>query len=455
MKTPEHPENGVNPFPGADRTDERASLAASELARLGRALSRWARVRPGAAASRARRFLGALPAEAAASGPVRCFVSAVEEALSLVETSRGGSLSRLVDLVADAGVLADLAPEGSIPTRFRRGVGAYADARLGRLAEEAPLLAFPWLAPASRPRQTRVSFAPDADLGRPANELEMPAAAVRFERKDAATLVLRRADAFPVVTTGPSTGAVLRTKGSRVEVGTRDPRFDTRVARALELLDLVWPDAAEEVRALAWRVVPVTDRAIVSYSSLRRPGILYVHVRSAPLLRLAEDLLHETVHVRVHTIETLRPLVVPRGPDGEEPRDWSPWRLEWRPVRGLLHGACTFTAGAEYFERALRAVDERSLSVSPARRLWLARRLLEECASVTIALRSLRRAAREGVLTPAGREVVEAVGKRRAALGRAAAVRRKNLEATAKGRGHLRLLSEWRDEMRRRPLRWN
>lgn len=455
MNIPEHPENVVSPFPGAGRTDERDPLAASELARLGRALSRWARVRPGTAASRARRFLGSLPAEAAASGPVRCFVSEVEEVLALAETSRGGPLSRLVDLVADAGVLADLAPDGSIPRRFRRGVRAYADARLQRLAEEAPLLAFPWLAPAGRPRETRVSFASDTDLGRPANELEVPAAGVRFERKRGGALVLRRADAFPVVTTGPSTGAVLRTKGSRVEVGNRDPGFDTRVARALDLLERVWPDAAEEVRVLAWRVVPVTDRATVSYSSLRRPGILYIHVRSAPLLRLAEDLLHETVHVRVHTIETLRPLVVPRGPDGEEPRYWSPWRLERRPVRGLVHGACTFTAGAEYFERALRAVEARSLPVSPARRLWLARRLLEECASVTIALRALRRAAEEGLLTPAGREVVEAVRKRRAVLARSAGVRRKNLEATAKGRAHLRHLSEWTNAMKRRPLRWN
>lgn len=455
MNIPERPENAVSPFPGADRADERHRLAAFALARLPRALARWARARPGASAVRVRRFLGALPAEASSSGPVRCFVSAIEEALELVEASRAASLSRLVELVADAGVLADLAPEGSIPPRFRRSVRAYADARLRRLAEEAPLLAFPWVEPAARPRETRVSFAPDIDLGRPANELEIPAAAVRFERKRGGALVLRRTDAFPVVASGPSTGAVLHAKGNAVEVGKRDRGFDARVARALDLLDRVWPDAAEEVRALAWRVVPVTDRATVSYSSRRRPGILYIHVRSAPLLRLAEDLLHETVHVRVHTIETLRPLVVPRGPDGEEPRTWSPWRLEWRPVRGLLHGACTFTAGAEYFERTLRAVEARSLRVSPARRLWLARRLLEERESVAIALRALERAKRAGLLTPAGRDVVEAVRTRWVALARSASTRRREMAGTPAGRRELERFDRWKSKMKGRPLRWS
>jgi hypothetical protein len=69
------------------------------------------------------------------------------------------------------------------------------------------------------------------------------------------------------------------------------------------------PEGAAMVRRRTWRVVPVTAWATVSYSSARQPGIVYIDVASTPLVRLAEDLIHETIHARVHEIEALRPLV--------------------------------------------------------------------------------------------------------------------------------------------------
>ena len=97
--------------------------------------------------------------------------------------------------------------------------------------------------------------------------------------------------------------------------------------------------------------VPICENAA------RKPGIAYVNVNSSPIVRLAEDLVHETAHMRLHEIEAVHDLLVPAALAEDGPRFYSPWRREWRPLRGLLHACCTFTTGALFFERMLAAAD--------------------------------------------------------------------------------------------------
>jgi HEXXH motif-containing protein len=388
----------------------------------------------------------------------------LEEAIALVdwagraEKGDAATRSRLVARIADAGILAELAPRGRIPSDISTRTIRHGRMRLARLAEEIPLVVLPWLPTGNRPADAEISFAEDPDFGRPASELEIPDAGVRFVRLGSRKrlCVARELPLSPLPDADrvPTTGAVLRSSGNRVLVGSRDVRFDSRVRHALQVLEAVWPRAVKDVCSFAWRVVPVTDRSMVSYSSARRPGVLYIHVGSRPSIRLAEDLLHETVHVRVHALESLHSLVVPCAPDGEPPRFWSPWRQEWRPVRGLLHGACTFTAGEEFFERSLRAGERGALRLTASRRRWLARRLLEERESVAIALRVLAVARRRGYLTPEGRRLLDTVRRTHGGLSRSAGNRRRELATTRAGRRELETFGEWKAAMAARPLRW-
>lgn len=389
---------------------------------LDRALARDARRRLRGLSRRTRALLDRVPRRERtrffASGAVRSWIAAVEEATAILDTR---DRSRLVDLVADLGALAALAPTGRIPRDFVRRAHAFARAHLERQEAEAPLLVLPWLPREARRGRFRVPLVPDLDLGRPEGELEMPAVPLRFVasartlRLSAGAESLRVGEArvpFPEAsreTPPPAVGAVLLARGVAVEVGPRDPGFERRVRRALDLLGTIWPEAAALVRRTAWRIVPVTDWATVSYSSPRRPGVAYVHVRSAPLVRLAEDLLHETVHMRLHAIETARPLVHRAGRvregDSEGPRFWSPWRREWRPVRGLLHGACTFMVGAAFFERAIAA----PVRWPSSRRRWLVKRRDEELENVRVSLEALGGTEARPLLTEAGRAFVSEV----------------------------------------------
>ena len=225
----------------------------------------------------------------------------------------------------------------------------------------------------------------------------------------------------------------------------------------MDLLDGAWPEAAGMIRVRVWRVVPVRVWGTVSYSSAREPGILHIDAASAPLIRLAEDLVHETVHARVHEIESIAPLVVTHrgGASRGEPRFYSPWRREWRPLRGLIHAICTFTAGAIYFERILLASERRvgPLRVPPTRKRWLARRLLEERASVALSLAAMAKLPR-GMLTPRGRAVVSAAAREHRGLAGAERRRRAGLKRDAAGRSALAAVDRLVATLREQPVRW-
>ncbi len=314
---------------------------------------------------------------------------------------------RLIDRVADEGVLAVLAPRGRIPDDF-------------------PLRAL---------RESR-------------KRLD------RCRRQLALALAARSGAPGP-----PEVGRVLVERGLTIVEGKNDRGFESRVRKAMTLLDAAWPDAAAMICGRTWRVVPVTAWATVSYSSARKPGIAYVNVKSSPLVRLAEDLVHETTHIRLHEIESLHDLIGrgARETDGSEPRFYSPWRREWRPLRGLVHAACTFTAGEVFFERMLEASDPRARAVriSAPRRLWLARRLLEERASVAMALAILRGAARRGLLTSDGRRVVQAAAREHRASSPSASARKRWLRGSAAGRRELARLARFVASLRKRPVRWS
>ena len=211
--------------------------------------------------------------------------------------------------------------------------------------------------------------------------------------------------------------------------------------KALAILDTHFPDAGALVRSRIWRVVPVAEWATVSYSSAREPGVAYINVKSAPLLRLAEDLVHESVHIRLHEIESRSTLVTKSG---QAERFYSPWRREWRPLRGLLHAVCTFTAGAMFFDRM------RNGPWTATRKRWLARRLLEENASVAMSLDVLEAASRRGLLTSAGRQVVRDAKAAHRALAPAVARARRSLSTADLARVD-RLVAS----LRRQPVRWS
>ncbi len=186
-----------------------------------------------------------------------------------------------------------------------------------------------------------------------------------------------------------------------------------RVNRALRILRIVWPEAHAEVVTRTALIVPVREPGLVSYSLAARPGISFINLSGKRTLDLADDLLHETAHHLLHDLEEIAPLHHP-GPETDEVQTFaSPWRGTLRPLHGLLHGTFTFLHRAELLKRILQL---------PPRRLLLLRGLLardsrrfavcelrRELIMIDSALCSLRTAARAGLLTDRGRELVRSL----------------------------------------------
>jgi HEXXH motif-containing protein len=208
----------------------------------------------------------------------------------------------------------------------------------------------------------------------------------------------------------------------RPRVLRESPGLGPRLAGALRMVRLSWPEAHREIERRTFMVVPIREPGTVSYSMAARPGVSFINVSGKSRIDLADDLLHETAHHRLHDLQATVDLLVP-GPETLEVQAFeSPWRGARRPLHGLLHGAYTFLFRAELFRRLLRAQRGRMrpsgarLEVSES--AFVRRELRRERRMIASALRDLEGASRSGLLTPAGRRLVRGMRSWFARLGR-------------------------------------
>jgi HEXXH motif-containing protein len=201
----------------------------------------------------------------------------------------------------------------------------------------------------------------------------------------------------------------------RLQFGRPVTGLGRRLARALRIVRLAWPEGDREILQRTWMVVPVRERGLVSYSLAARPGVSFINVFGKSIVDLADDLLHETAHHRLHDLQELDRLLAPGPATAEVQAFDSPWRRTRRPLHGLLHGAYTFLFRAELFHRLLRLSGScpRLLAADLRRhgRPFIRRELRRERAMLAQALRDLGRAARTGLLTRAGRDLLRGMGR--------------------------------------------
>ncbi|MDN3585673.1 HEXXH motif-containing putative peptide modification protein [Pedobacter aquatilis] len=88
-----------------------------------------------------------------------------------------------------------------------------------------------------------------------------------------------------------------------------------------------------------------------SYSHPDIPFTVFVSVgkkkSEIDTVRLAESILHESMHLMLSLIEKEIPLVSDNGR-----QYYSPWRMENRPIRGVLHGLFVFKAISDWYSEA-------------------------------------------------------------------------------------------------------
>ena len=349
----------------------------------------------------------------------RGWLTATEEAMDLAQPSEEDL--ELFERVARGSYLAKLVPKGRIDAAFRRrttSLGAQMVRRAFRTLP--PVVAF--LTPrVGRFGPFHLDASADAYEARREGEVHL-----RFPVP--ATLQVRRGARLELVDGGirlrqvgraarwmpreliQGTGIVLTRRVISARRGMRPGSnvagLSERLGEALNLVRGAWPEMHEEVLVHTWEVVPLVERGTVSYSLRSRPGSSYINVERTRRVDLADDLVHETAHHRLHSFEDLAPLH--RG--DEEAIYYSPWRRSMRPLGGILHAAYTFSFRAELFQRLLRA---------PGRlpRAWMRREVDRELAMIRRSLVDLDDARDRGLLTRAGSDLVRALSRHVARAG--------------------------------------
>ena len=346
-------------------------------------------------------------------GPdLRAWLDACEEALFLSHPP--ASDRALLDRLARSSWLGEVMPEGRMDRTTRRRARA-----LGQRLQRHALRRLPLLLAFNAPPGT--SFGPfplradpDGEEGRAAGEIHMPfPVPLTLTIEGPARLALDSGVPVPMggaprwsvrpLIAGDTLVLARRAVATRkgLRPGARVAGLERRLKNALDLVRRAWPEAADEILLHTCVVIPLSEPGTVSYSLPSRPRVSYINVDGKSLVDLADDLLHETAHHRLHALEELGPLVKDDG----EPRYVSAWRGTLRPLRGILHGAYTFTWRAELFARLL-ALDER------LPRAWIARQLRLEIEALARTLQDLAGARRLGLFTPQGIAICRAIERR-------------------------------------------
>ena len=303
-------------------------------------------------------------------------------------------------LSAPAGPLGIAAPTPAAP---RQGTRLDAALRRGALALRIAGGGVA-IVPAAGSRITAPDLEPEGGGGR--ESTRRPGRGARLKRGRGVRLV-RRA-------TIPGTSIVLapliESRPRRLRVTRQVPGLERRLARALRLVRIAWPEAYREILLRTRMVVPVHEPGTVSWSLAARPGISFIHVSGKSLVDLADDLLHENGHHRLHDMEEAARLLKP-GTDTEEAQAFdSPWRGTRRPLRGILHGAFTFLFRAGLLRRILRASRAHprlmAADLGSAGPAFVRSELRREIGMIGRALEDLKHASAEGLLAPAGVRLV-------------------------------------------------
>jgi hypothetical protein len=350
---------------------------------------------------------------------LRALLSTAEEGLALSDPQ--AHPQDLFDCAARGPWLARLAPSGRMDGRLRRRAASLGRELIGKAVSRLPAL-LAGVTPSG------CSFGPfpldlraDPEEGRAAREVVLPNAGpveIRFGGRTWVLLAGKEAQLLgrgqprmsaPVFIPGSSIRITRRVRWSRtgLRVGPHPGEATHRLGDALALLDAAWPEAGREVRAQTFVVVPLVEKGTVSYSHPERPGYSYINLSGKTLVNLADDLLHESAHHRLHGLEEIEgPLV----DDDGEPRYWSPWRRTIRPVHGILHAAYTFTWRAALLSRLL------GLEAARLPRVWIEGELKRESAMLRWSIGDLVDARKLELLTPAGSGLVTRIRDRTARL---------------------------------------
>ena len=153
---------------------------------------------------------------------------------------------------------------------------------------------------------------------------------------------------------------------------------------AVQIINMVWPQAAADVCDFTKAFMPFNNAVLTSYSQPRLAGVTFLRFDQQEVHSLAENILHENAHQRLTILEQISPILLNDADDLYS----SPWRVDARPMRGLIYGIHAFTIVCLFYNHGIRrgspwAVSQESYLRGQVARLLQAKETILQHAKLT------------------------------------------------------------------------
>ena len=190
--------------------------------------------------------------------------------------------------------------------------------------------------------------------------------------------------------------------------------FRSDLQAAYATLDELWPELADAVGCHVLRIGALDGPSTFSYSEMGMPNTIFLNQANSTPLWYPELLAHETAHCWLSSLMQVMRLLPLDG----LPYVTSPWRLDPRPVHGILFGTHAFAIVTKLLLKSLDAGVIEEQVVVP--------RVLQEESRVMTGLRLLKD---YGGWTEAGRHFLAALERSVQDLNESAEALRRQLPA--------------------------
>lgn len=181
-------------------------------------------------------------------------------------------------------------------------------------------------------------------------------------------------------------GGLARPTAQILHVDPWDPDVRAFLAETVGAIREVWPEAYDDLIDFTQVIIPfdMVGAGLEGSSTERLAGVTIHRVSPQSIALKASNLLHENAHKRFFAIKRLFNAL---RNDGTE-RLPSPWRMDPRPLRGILLGVHAFTIVAQFYYRAIHSGVSWAESLEPklhaeVRRLCEGLETIREHADVT------------------------------------------------------------------------
>ena len=210
-------------------------------------------------------------------------------------------------------------------------------------------------------------------------------------------------DSHPQETINQGKASFILRPGSKLKEETFKSCRD-KISRALGVLCNSSSSLLETFSNFTHTIVALNEPGMVSFSLQSLPGYSSINLFERDFVDCIDDLIHENGHHYLNTILNHSELII----EDPEKDYFSPWRMNYRPIRGIYHGTFTFYWALKLFSDLCHNENE-TISFTDDERDKIRFRYVEEYHKIMYCKGPIEKAYQKELITDEGLDLINKV----------------------------------------------